>query len=267
LPEGLAASGEVTAAEAERYGLLMAREVIALADRFLVTSEAAARLARIEAGPGLAQRVGVLPFATELLRGEEDADASLPVAPAARVLASFGIVDPIKQPDRLVRAFGPLAADSPELVLALVGPVSIDLARELRGLAEELGVAERFLVTGRVEAPVYRAWLDRAELAVQLRASFSGEASAAVGDCLAAGVPMIVTDVGWLGELPDDAASKVAADVSAPELAQACSRLLADRFARSELSEGARAYSRAHTFEVAARALLELLDARAAAAG
>jgi len=267
LPEGLGSSGEVTATEAERYGLLMAREVIALADRFLVTSEAAARLARIEAGPGLAQRIGVLPFATELLRSEGTPHASLPIEEGTRVLASFGIVDPIKQPHRLVRAFGALAADDAELVLALVGPVSIDLARELRGLAEELGVAKRLLVAGRVEAPVYRAWLDRAELAVQLRASFSGEASAAVGDCLAAGVPMIVTDVGWLGELPDDAAVKVAVDVSASELGQACGRLIADPVARSKLSSGARAYAEEHTFAAAARVLLEMLDTRAAAAG
>jgi len=266
LPEGLAASGEVTATEAERYGLLMAREVIALADGFLVTSEAAARLARIEAGPGLAQRVGVLPFATELLRADGTPQAALRIEAGARVLASFGIVDPIKQPHRLVHAFSALAADDAELVLALVGPVSIDLARDLRGLAEGLGLAERVLVTGRVEAPEYRAWLDRAELAVQLRASFSGEASAAVGDCLAAGVPMIVTDVGWLGDLPDDAAVKVAVDVSAGDLAQACGRLLADPVARRRLSEEARAYAGAHTFEAAARALLQILVARTAAA-
>ncbi len=267
LPDGLASSGEVTATEAERYGLLMAREVISLADGFFVTSDAAARLARIEAGPRLGQRVAVLPFATELLRADGTPHASLPIENRARVLASFGIVDPIKQPHRLVRAFGALATDSPELVLALVGPVSVDLARELRRLAEELGVAQRLLVTGRVEAPVYRAWLDRAEVAVQLRASFSGEASAAVGDCLAAGVPMIVTDIGWLGELPDDAAVKVDVDVSASELSQACRQLLSDPVARAKLCEGAKNYAKAHTFGAAAAALLEILDARAAVAG
>ncbi len=56
LPEGVAATGEVSPLETELYGLLMAREVMALADRFFVTSPAAARLARIEAGPELASR-------------------------------------------------------------------------------------------------------------------------------------------------------------------------------------------------------------------
>ncbi len=268
LPEGLASSGEVTATEAERYGLLLAREVIGLADRFLVTSRAAARLARIEAGPGLAARVGVVPFATELLPAGGGSPAPLlDIPPGARVLASFGIVDPIKQPHQLLRTFAALGAGHPDLVLALVGPVSVELARDLSSLGESLGVAGRLFITGRVAPELYLAWLARAKLAVQLRASFSGEASAAVGDCLALGVPMIVTDVGWMGDLPEDAVFKVPPDATAVELAEACSRLLGDRAAREALSKGARAYAEAHSFEAAARALLEVLEAPLAAAG
>ncbi|MGD0945313.1 MAG: glycosyltransferase [Acidimicrobiales bacterium] len=260
LPEGLAASGEVTAVEAERYGLLMAREVIALADRFLVTSAAAARLARVEAGPELASRIGVVGFATEMPRSAGTSRSGLAgLEPGARVLASFGIVDPIKQPHKLVRAFAALAAQYPDLLLALVGPVSTALADELGALGRTLGLEGRLFITGRVETETYLDWLQRAEVSVQLRASFSGEASAAVGDCLAAGVPMIVSDVGWMGELPDDAAAKVPVDVSAVELAEACRRLLDDPAARSALSRGARDYAEAHSFQAAARALLNIL--------
>jgi glycosyltransferase involved in cell wall biosynthesis len=261
LPEGLAASGQVTATEAESYGLLMAREVVALSERFLVTSQAAARLARVDAGPGLAERIGVLPFATEILRGGGESPAGiLGAPPGARVLASFGIVDPIKQPQRLVRCFAELATGQPDLVLALVGPISIELARELRKLGEDLGVAERLFITGRVEPELYLAWLDRVELAVQLRASFSGEASAAVGDCLARGVPMIVTDIGWLGELPGDAATKVSVDVTPSELAEVSRRLLDEASLRRRFRQGALRYAARHTFGAAARALLEVLS-------
>jgi len=268
LPEELAASGEVTPAEAERYGLLMAREVMSLAERFLVTSEAAARLARIESGPALAPRVGVVPFATEILRTEGPSSPKAPpVAEEARVIASFGIVDPIKQPHRLIRSFAALARDNADLVLALVGPISIDLERELNGLGAQLGVAGRLFIPGRVEADDYLGWLGRAELAVQLRASFSGEASAAVGDCLAAGVPTIVTDIGWLGELPRGAVVKVPVDVTASELTECYRRLLGDVEERESLSVGARRYAEAHTFNQAARALREILDSASVAAG
>ncbi|MGA3353315.1 MAG: glycosyltransferase [Acidimicrobiales bacterium] len=261
LPEGLAASGEVTALEAERYGLLMAREVIALSDRFLVTSQAAARLARLEAGPELSSRVDVVGFASDVPRAEGPPhSAEIGVGPGARVVASFGIVDPIKQPNKLVHAFAALAKADPFLMLALVGPVSKELADELKALGAGLGLQGRLLVTGRVGAEAYLGWLNRAELAVQLRASFSGEASAAVGDCLAVGVPMIVSDLGWMGELPNDVAAKIAVDATISELAQACGQLLDDAESRDRLSRRAREYSKEHSFEAAARALLAVLD-------
>ncbi len=125
------------------------------------------------------------------------------------MLASFGIVDPIKQPDKVLGCFAALSAKHPDLVMAFVGPISTDLADSLARRGDELGLDGRLYITGRVEAALYLDWLTRADLAVQLRASFSGEASAAVGDCLSCGVPTIVTDIGWMGELPDEVALKV----------------------------------------------------------
>jgi glycosyltransferase involved in cell wall biosynthesis len=260
LPEGVAATGEVSPLETELYGLLMAREVIALADRFFVTSPAAARLARIEAGPELASRIGVVSFATETPR---PTGAPYPIIeviePTARLVASFGIVDPIKQPQKLLGAFALLAPRHPELVLGLVGPISGGLADELRSLGRTLGIDKRLFLTGLVSNEQYVAWMDRASVAVQLRASFSGEASAAAGDCLFAGVPTVVSDIGWMGELPDDAARKVRVDATPGELAQACEALLDDTAALRALGEGARRYAEAHTFKTAARELLEIL--------
>jgi glycosyltransferase involved in cell wall biosynthesis len=266
LPEMPPVPDQAGTAEAESYDLLMAREVIGLADRFLVTSQAAARLARVEAGPRLAPRVGVVGFATEAPRAGSESLTALPVEPGVAVLASFGIVDPIKQPHKLLHCFAQLAPERPDMVLALVGPVSDELASTLRDFAEALSLRGRLFITGRVDVEVYLAWLRRAELAVQLRGSFSGEASAAVGDCLACGVPMIVTDIGWMADLPDDVALKVPADVTSLDLAQACARLLDDPVARGTLSSRARRYAAAHTFQVAARSLLESLDESPAAA-
>ena len=261
LPLGLGASGAVSELEAERYGLLMSREVIALSESFLVTSNAAARLARLEAGPDLAPRVKVVGFATELPRAEHAPHAAeIGIGPGARVVASFGIVDPIKQPEKLLRAFALLAEDRPELILALVGPVSAELADDLGALGASLGLGSRLFVTGRVSPEAYLGWLDRAALSVQLRASFSGEASAAVGDCLAAGVPMIVSELGWMGELPDDVARKIGVDTTPAELAAAMRVLLDDPGARAALAAKARSYSAAHGFAAAARALLDALD-------
>jgi len=268
LPDRPASPGDLTQTGGEHHGLLMAREIIALADRFLVTSEASARLARVEAGPNFAQRVKVVGFATEGLAGQGSPPCgSAVVEPGARVLASFGIVDPIKQPDKVLGCFAALSAKHPDLVMAFVGPISTDLADSLARRGDELGLDGRLYITGRVEAALYLDWLTRADLAVQLRASFSGEASAAVGDCLSCGVPTIVTDIGWMGELPDKVALKVPADVTSNDLAELCERLLDDQAARDSLGDQARRYAGAHSFKVAARSLLDALDETSVVAG
>jgi glycosyltransferase involved in cell wall biosynthesis len=238
----------------------MAREIIGLSDRFLVTSEAASRLARKVAGPELSERVGVLGFATETQRSRGNAAPDVAIGVDKRILASFGIVDPIKKPQDILRSFAVLAPDYPNLELALVGPVSDELALELQELAAELGLSERVLITGQVAPEIYLGWLERSEIAVQLRASFQGEASAAAGDCLVRGVPMIVTDLGWMGELPDEVAVKVAPSASFEELAESLRALLDDPVRRNRLGANARAYAQAHTFKDAARALVKVLD-------
>jgi glycosyltransferase involved in cell wall biosynthesis len=151
--------------------------------------------------------------------------------------------------------------------MAFVGPISTDLADSLARRGDELGLDGRLYITGRVEAALYLDWLTRADLAVQLRASFSGEASAAVGDCLSCGVPTIVTDIGWMGELPDKVALKVPADVTSNDLAELCERLLDDQAARDSLGDQARRYAGAHSFKVAARSLLDALDETSVVAG
>jgi glycosyltransferase involved in cell wall biosynthesis len=260
-PEEPGSLGDDPASGTNQSAPLMAREVIGLSDRFLVTSGAAAGLARVEAGPGLAERVGVLDFATELQRSRGSSRPKIAtIGQDTRVLASFGIVDPIKKPHDILRSFALLAPDYLDLVLALVGPVSEELDRELQELGATLGLAGRVFITGRVDPGTYLGWLDRCELAVQLRASFQGEASAAVGDCLACGVPMVVTDLGWMGGLPDDVVVKVPVGASPEELAETCRKLLDDSPRRGGFGEKARAYAGAHTFKDAARALVEVLD-------
>jgi glycosyltransferase involved in cell wall biosynthesis len=115
--------------------------------------------------------------------------------------------------------------------------------------------------TGAVDADVYRDWLNRASVAVQLRVSTNGESSGAVGDCLTAGVPTIVTAIGPARDLPDDAVVKVGADVDVATLAARITALLDETDARRRLHDGGRRYAAEHSFARAARALYDLLFA------
>ena len=266
LPNGLGTTGRLSSTEQDRYGLLFVNEVAGLADRLLVSSEAARRLAALDTGPEGSSRLGVLPFALDRLSKTDRVAVEAARETSARrggdrekrpCVASFGIVDPSKRPDVLVAAVADLAGTKGlEVDLVLAGPVSEELAERLRALAASLGIAERVQLTGNLLWESYLELLGRADLAVQLRASFNGEASAAVSECLSAGVATVTSRVGWLGELPPDAVSHVRRDCSPLELSGELARLLGDVEARRSLASRGQELAATRTFDETAEALL-----------
>ncbi|MCU1493117.1 MAG: hypothetical protein JWO62_881 [Acidimicrobiaceae bacterium] len=282
LPATLGADGDLSVEDVARYGVLMAREVVAGSERFLASSRPAAALAALEVGTGLARRLGVLPFAIEVPNGRHAtfADEMAPpppslgpamratwgrgadaVAPRRPVVAHFGIVDPVKEPELLLDAFAIVrhaATTSPAPVLAYVGPIGDELADRLVRHADELDLAEDVILTGPLGAHAYTSWLALATIAVQLRRSSNGEASAAVGDCLASGTATVASDLGWVRELPDDALVKVPASIADSSLATVMAQLLADAPRRDALGRAARAEADRRSFARTARHLLEI---------
>jgi UDP:flavonoid glycosyltransferase YjiC (YdhE family) len=96
---------------------------------------------------------------------------------------------------------------------------------------------------------------------VQLRAVVNGEASAAVADCLAAGIPTIVTAIGAHAELPARAALQIPAGTSAHEIAGHLRTVLSDREQQQTLSRSALEHAGRSSFSAAAGALTEALCA------
>ncbi len=265
LPPELRSLRSIPPADQERYGLLLLREVIGLTPRFLVSSEAARRLAELDAGPELSDRLGILPFAMSLLSREEREHVESARRDSGRLLergerrlrvTSFGIVDPSKRPGLLIEALAELISSGTEAELVLLGSVSRELAAELSELASSHLLGDRFRITGTVSWDEYVECLGRTDVGVQLRSSSSGEASGAVSECLSAGVPTVVSDLGWMHDLPDEAVRKVRHDCTAGELATVLSSLLADTEERHRLGRAGEEHAAAHTFDRAASALL-----------
>jgi glycosyltransferase involved in cell wall biosynthesis len=261
VPEDLGASGWLAPAEADRWGLLMAREVIALSERFLASSPFAAALARLDAAPADRDKVSVLPLALGVHAADPPAD---PARPGAPVVATFGLVNALKQTALVLEAFAAVAAARPDATLAVVGPCSDTDRSRLTGRVESLGLTARVLLTGRVGEEEYRRWLARATVAVQLRSSTNGETSGAVGACLASAVPTVVTGLGPARDLPDEAVVKVSPAVEAFELGACLTALLADDDRRRALGRAAAAYAAGRSFAAAAEALYRLLADRQA---
>jgi glycosyltransferase involved in cell wall biosynthesis len=166
LPSEIGRDGEIAIADLDRYGIFMAREVISLAELFLVSSRAAASLASLDAGPGHQRTIELLPFAftgegatAHFVEETRAAPSGLHEAMAANwarraapperpVIAHFGIVDPAKQPELIMRAHREVIDRGDDVVLAFVGPIGDELAVALGSLAERLGTEASVILTG-----------------------------------------------------------------------------------------------------------------------
>ena len=260
IPRTVTEGGRIAPADADRHGILLAREVIGLAERFLTTSEFAAGMAGGDARPDDRSRIQAVPFAvTEAPAGAATSDEAVRPDAEDALVVSFGVVNEVKQVAKIVAALPALLATGRNSRLAFVGPASADDLTRLREQAARLGVADRVELTDEVDDDTYATWLRRATVAVQLRAVTNGESSAAVGDCLAAGVPTIVTDLGAASELPGNAVVKVAVDITPSQLASQIDKIMDDPARRRALSAGSRAYARDHSFERVAARLAEIL--------
>jgi glycosyltransferase involved in cell wall biosynthesis len=252
VPRTLGAKGFLEPDLAQLHGVLMAREALERSQRFLVHSEYAAQLARLDARPEDVSKVAVVPFAFP--QAERTARR---VALEEPLVATFGVVAAVKQPMKLLEAFERVLERHARAKLAVVGRV-LDPREEarLRTRALERGISHRVRFTGHVSEDEFRAWIGRTTVAVQLRAVSQGESPASVTDTLSAGVATVVSRIGAAGELPDACVVKVSPDITPEELAEEISSLLADDARRQELERAAVAYAREHTFADAAKAVL-----------
>jgi glycosyltransferase involved in cell wall biosynthesis len=215
---------------------------------FLVNSEVARQLVLLDLAP-LAHHppIHVLPPACPPVVAAHRS----PVEPDPVVVA-FGIVSMAKRPDLLVDA-----AAAARCRLAFVGPCPPFLAQVIGDRARVRGTLDRVEITGSVDEPQWRDWLERATLAVQLREGTSGESSAAILEALAAGVP-VVTNLATAAEYPEGTVSSLPSadpDVVATRLQD----LLAHPEERRSLSDAGIGFASTHQFGDLAHTLMSLV--------
>jgi glycosyltransferase involved in cell wall biosynthesis len=168
----------------------------------------------------------------------------VPSVPSAAIegsplIGSFGNVNASKRIPQLLEAFARLRRARPDARLLLVGAVSpgFDLDRRLQrlGLSEEGILREAYVEEDRL-------WslMSACEVCVSLRSPTMGETSGSVIRQLSLGKPVVVSDVGWFAELPDQVALKVPVAAGETETLYAALELLArDGGARQAMSAAA----------------------------
>jgi glycosyltransferase involved in cell wall biosynthesis len=102
-------------------------------------------------------------------------------------------VDPMKDHSVLLRAAAIVSRERPELRFLCIGEGDANYLAELKRLAQELGLGERVLWTGRSTDPV--AALNALDISCSSSA-FGEGFSNAVAEAMACGLPCVVTDVG-----------------------------------------------------------------------
>jgi glycosyltransferase involved in cell wall biosynthesis len=154
------------------------------------------------------------------------------------VVASFGLLSEAKRLEVSLAAFASLRQQVPEARFFLVGDASPFLGLESL-LQGELGTG--VVVTGRQDLDRFVAYMQAVDVAVNLRYPFGGETSAAALHLLGLGQTVIVSEVGWMAEIPDGVVVKIAVDEREEQtLAAALWTLAEDRELRRALGANAR---------------------------
>ena len=157
------------------------------------------------------------------------------------LFGAFGNVNATKRVPQLLEAFARVRRSHPDARLLLVGATSpgFDLERRLQRLGLDAGGLIREDYVG--EARLW-ALMAACHAVVSLRAPTMGETSGTVIRALTLGKPLVVSGVGWFGELPADVALKVPVDEHEPDTLAAALELLSLRDdVRTAMGEAARA--------------------------
>jgi glycosyltransferase involved in cell wall biosynthesis len=179
------------------------------------------------------------------------------------VIATFGLITPNKCTQTLLDAFSSSTlAEQQHVQLIVVGGYGhAAYQRQIERWLKKYTQPANVHVTGYASAETYRHCLQAADVGVQLRAHSRGETSAAVFDCLAAGLPMIANAHGSVAELPEHVAYLTPDKVDAATLREALETLYHDAPRRQALAQAGQYYVREyHGLEAVGNAYARAID-------
>jgi glycosyltransferase involved in cell wall biosynthesis len=176
-------------------------------------------------------RIAKEPFSKQAARNK------LNILEDAFVVCSFGLLSQTKLNTRLLEAWvDSVLAKDPRCVLYFVGEASNPEYRDaLWRIAKDPDIASRVHITGWTDDEQFQAYLEAADMAVQLRGLSRGETSAAVLDCLNHELPTIINASGSMRNLDEKVVYKLPEDFTNAQLVFALETLFKDQDKRNVL--------------------------------
>ncbi len=214
-------------------------------------------------------RITTIPMAIPLPAIPERSEARrrLHLPPDAYLLLVFGVLNESKHPRAILRALR-------LLIEAGLPARAVFIGAENSGFQLSAAVAEQGLA-GHVSAvdfvtdlTLVQLWMAAVDVAIGLRAIYWGETPSSTLRLLAAGLPVVVNDIGAFAELPDEVCCKIAPEEA--DTAGALFAILRDLYEeadrRTAMGRAAREYivhvhdpaATAHRYLQAAEAVVQM---------
>ena len=165
--------------------------------------------------------------------------------PSTLVIGAFGTVARLKRLEACLLAFAELVKKHPNSALLISGNHDYDpgYTQELRELAERLGLTERVRFLGHAPDDRLADLIDICDVVLNLRYPSKIQMSGTLSRALAAGKPVIFSDIPEWRFIPDDCSYKIPVDDSeVPRLSNVLTQLALDPLLLADKSRSARAF-------------------------
>ena len=199
-----------------------------------------------EAGQtGIAMKGVVIPLGIEAFKPADGGliRARCPALAGAPYLLYLSRLDPKKNVEGLLRAFGLCAANWPDVKLLVAGDGAPAYVAGLKALAGELGLVDRVVWAGHIDGDLKASALAGAELFVL--PSFSENFGIAAAEALMAGLPCVLGQGVAIAQDVVDAGAGVAVSTDPASIAAGLMQVMADAQARAAMSARAVALAKA----------------------
>ena len=189
----------------------------------------------------VAQTAQPLPPPTARCRKQLRADLGLPGE--AFILITCGAITLERRLDVVLDCFVDYHRAHPDSLWLIAGEAKADVT-PWRDALRAADVGDSVREIGYIDGlDAFYDYVAASDVCVNLRYPTAGETSASVLRALAVGTPVIVSDVGWYAELPDDVCAKIAHDgTESGQLFAALESWQRDRASRLAAGERARTF-------------------------
>ncbi len=176
------------------------------------------------------------------------------------IILTIGHVNPNKQIVAIIHALAQLRASLPLFEYVIAGSCSREYKKEIEACIRKNHAQEMVKLVGEIPEDTLRGYLMHADVCINLRFPALEGASASAIEEMRFGKPIIVSNLGFYSDLPEDSVLKI--DPHSPaELAKAITRLAQDPKERMQMGAAAHSYAESEfRADAYARQALEFVD-------